>query len=91
MGKKCAHLDQVRSVQPNTPEGCGECLKAGSRWVQLRLCLSCGQVSCCDSSPGRHATCHYHATQHAVMRSFERGEDWGWCYADEVMLKPAPR
>ena len=91
MAKKCTHLDQVKSVQPRTPAGCEECLAARTRWVQLRLCLTCGHVGCCDSSPNRHATRHYHETQHAIMRSFERGQDWGWCYVDEMMLKPAPR
>jgi uncharacterized UBP type Zn finger protein len=90
MSTQCSHLAQVRHVEPRTPKGCEECLKSGSRWVHLRLCLACGHVGCCDSSPNTHATKHFHATQHPVIRSFERGEDWGWCYADQVMFEPAP-
>jgi len=78
-------------VQPRTPAGCEECLGARTRWVQLRLCLSCGHVGCCDSSPNKRATRHFQQSPHPVMRSFERGDDWGWCYVDEVMLEPAPR
>jgi len=87
----CSHLGQVRAVSPRTPNGCEECLKMHSGWVHLRLCLECGHVGCCDSSPNKHATKHYHETKHAVMRSFEPGEDWGWCYVDELMIEPAPR
>ncbi len=60
------------------------------RWVHLRLCLECGHVGCCDQSQGKHATKHFLQTQHAVMRSFESGEDWGWCFVDDVMIEPAP-
>ncbi|SRR5690606_11588224 len=81
----CTHLDRVREVVPSA-QGCEECLAAGMRWVHLRLCLECGHVGCCDSSPGQHATAHFHATGHPVMRSIERSERWGWCYVDEVML-----
>ena len=87
---KCAHLDQVRPVHPLTPNGCEECLKTGGWWVHLRLCLSCGHVGCCDSSPGTHATKHFHGSGHPIVKSLEPGEDWGWCYADQVMLEPAP-
>jgi uncharacterized UBP type Zn finger protein len=87
---KCTHLDQVHPVQPTTPQGCEECLKAGTQWVHLRLCLSCGHVGCCDSSPGRHASKHFRASGHPIASSLEPGEDWAWCYADEVMFEPAP-
>lgn len=90
MATQCTHLDQVRDVSPRTPEGCEECLRMGASWVHLRLCLECGHVGCCDSSPNRHATKHFHQTQHPIVRSFEPGEDWGWCYPDEVMFEPAP-
>jgi uncharacterized UBP type Zn finger protein len=90
MSKACTHLDEVRDVEPRTPDGCEECLKIGSRWVHLRLCLTCGHVGCCDSSPNKHATKHFHATQHPAIRSFEPDEDWGWCYVDELFLEPAP-
>jgi uncharacterized UBP type Zn finger protein len=79
----CTHLDEIADVSPSG-DGCVECLAAGGRWVHLRLCLSCGHVGCCDSSPGRHATAHFHADGHPVVQSYEPGEDWLWCYADEV-------
>ena len=81
----CTHRDRIREVQPNS-QGCEECMKSGDRWVQLRMCLSCGHVGCCDSSRNRHATGHFHATGHPVMRSIEPGENWKWCYVDRVML-----
>jgi uncharacterized UBP type Zn finger protein len=91
MAAKCKHLDQVQDVVPGTPNGCEECLATGGRWVHLRLCLTCGHVGCCDNSPGRHATAHYHGTEHPIIRSFEPHENWGWCYADESFFEPAPR
>lgn len=87
---QCSHLDQVRDVAPKTPDGCEECLKTGMGWVHLRMCSSCGHVGCCDQSQGKHATKHYHATQHPIMRSFQPGEDWGWCYVDDLFIEPAP-
>jgi uncharacterized UBP type Zn finger protein len=81
----CEHVSQVRDVSPDA-EGCSECLAAGSRWVHLRECLTCGHVACCDSSPNKHARKHWHATQHPIIRSFEPGEDWQWCYADDDYL-----
>jgi len=91
MTQRCKHLAQVRDVAAKTPEGCEECLQSGDGWVHLRLCLECGHVGCCDSSPNRHATKHFHKTKHPVMRSFEPGEDWGYCYVDEMTFEPAPR
>jgi hypothetical protein len=91
MTRQCTHLAQVRPVEPRTPEGCEECLAQGGSWVHLRLCLECGHVGCCDNSPGKHATKHFHRTTHPIIRSFEPGEDWGWCYVDELMFEPAPR
>ncbi len=90
MPARCTHLDQVRDVSPRTPGGCEECLKTGDWWVHLRLCLECGHVGCCDSSPNKHATKHFHQTHHPIVRSLEPGEDWGWCYVDEIELEPAP-
>jgi uncharacterized UBP type Zn finger protein len=81
----CRHLDQIREVSPRT-QGCEECLKSGDTWVQIRMCLTCGHVGCCDSSKNRHATRHYRATQHALMQSAEPGEKWRWCYVDEQMV-----
>jgi len=91
MATSCRHLDQIRDVMPSGP-GCVECVAAGKHdWVHLRWCQECGHVGCCDNSPGKHATKHYHDTQHPVMRSFQPDEDWGWCFVDEVMLEPAPK
>jgi len=81
----CTHLDQARPVKPNT-KGCEECLKTGQPWVALRMCLVCGHVGCCDSSPGRHATGHFRQTGHPVMKSVEPGQDWSWCYIDKAYL-----
>jgi hypothetical protein len=91
MSQTCQHLDQVRAVKPRTPDGCEECLKSGQSWVHLRLCLSCGHVGCCDNSQGKHATKHFHREKHPLIKSFEPGEDWGWCYPEELMIEPAPR
>jgi len=85
----CSHVQSLKPVHPGTPKGCEECLKMGSRWVHLRLCMNCGHVGCCDSSPNRHATKHFKATQHPIIRSFERGEDWGYCYVDDVEVDGA--
>jgi uncharacterized UBP type Zn finger protein len=84
----CTHLDQVRDVTPSA-RGCEDCLKTGDTWVHLRLCRSCGHVGCCDSSKNKHATKHFRASGHPIIRSFERGEDWGWCYVDEIFFEPA--
>jgi hypothetical protein len=81
----CKHLSQVNAVDGNS-DGCEECLAMGDSWVHLRLCMECGHVGCCDSSKNRHATKHFHGTNHPVIRSFEPGESWGWCFVDEVML-----
>jgi uncharacterized UBP type Zn finger protein len=77
----CTHLDQIRDVQP-AASGCVDCLKTGDRWFHLRLCLTCGYVGCCDNSKNKHATAHFHATGHPIMRSLERGETWRWCFID---------
>ncbi len=84
----CTHLDAPRAdVQPDTTEGCADCLREGSGWLHLRECLDCGHVACCDSSPRKHATAHFHATDHPVIRSFEPGEDWRWCYPDALFVE----
>lgn len=86
MAKECMHLDQIRDVTP-TAKGCEDCMKTKDEWLHLRMCLICGNVGCCDSSKNKHATKHFHATQHPLMKSFEPGEDWGWCYVDAVFLE----
>jgi uncharacterized UBP type Zn finger protein len=86
MRDTCEHLDQIQDVTPSA-EGCEDCLRAGGHWAHLRLCLTCGHVGCCDSSPNKHATKHYRATKHPMVRSFEPGEDWMWCYADELLIE----
>jgi hypothetical protein len=83
----CPHLLDTREAAPRTPQGCEECLASGARWVHLRLCRSCGHVGCCDSSVNKHATKHFRATGHPVIRSFEPGERWSWCYVDELVAK----
>jgi uncharacterized UBP type Zn finger protein len=85
MAKECTHLDQIRDVVPGT-KGCEECLQMGDRWVHLRLCLTCGHVGCCDASKNRHATKHYTKTAHPIIRSFEPGESWMWCYPDQLFM-----
>lgn len=84
----CAHISAATDHEPKTPEGCEECLTLGDEWVHLRLCLTCGRVGCCDDSPNKHATKHYHATKHAVIRSFEPGERWRYCYPDDLFIDP---
>ena len=86
MEEACPHVSRIADVTPSAL-GCEECLKIGSEWLHLRLCRSCGHVGCCDQSPNRHATAHFHATGHPVIRSQERGEHWSWCYLDEVVFR----
>jgi uncharacterized UBP type Zn finger protein len=87
MSSACAHLDAVETLElPEPLAGCEECLKTGDRWLHLRMCLTCGKVGCCDSSPNKHASAHYREVGHPLVRSAEPGEDWSWCYADEVTL-----
>ena len=86
MDTLCRHLEEAEAdVAPKTPAGCEECLQMGDRWVHLRLCLTCGHVGCCDSSKNKHATKHFHQTQHPVIKSFEPGEEWEYCYVDRQM------
>jgi len=87
MSTACTHLDAVEVLElPEPLEGCEECLKTGSRWLHLRMCHTCGKIGCCDSSPNKHASAHYREVGHPLVRSAEPGEDWSWCYADEVTL-----
>ena len=95
MTETCTHLDTVAQITPSS-EGCEDCIRIGGRWVHLRLCMHCGHVGCCDNSPNRHATAHWHEhADHPLIRSYEPAEDWWWCYADELFFEvdgapPAP-
>jgi uncharacterized UBP type Zn finger protein len=81
----CSHLDSVQVTDlPEPLLGCEACLKTGGRWMHLRMCTSCGKVGCCDNSPNRHATAHFHESGHPLIRSAEPEEDWIWCYIDEA-------
>ena len=85
---ECSHLDSVQYLElPDEVEGCEECLQLGTRWVHLRMCQTCGHIGCCDNSEGKHATAHYKAIGHPIIRSAQPGEDWSWCYVDELMLR----
>ena len=86
MSISCSHVRDLPDEVTPSASGCEDCLATGDRWLHLRLCLSCGHVGCCDSSNNKHATKHFHATGHPIIRSFERGEDWRWCYVDNDMI-----
>lgn len=82
----CTHLAEAGTVGPQSTEGCQDCLAAGHHdWVHLRLCLSCGRVGCCDSSPAKHASAHFRDAGHPVIESFQPGEEWRWCFVDEQL------
>lgn len=80
------HAPLIRPVRPRTPGMCEDCVAAGTRWVHLRMCRTCGKVGCCDSSPMRNARAHAFTQGHPVVRSLEPGENWSWCYLDEAYL-----
>ena len=90
MAFQCEHLSEIKKVKPSA-DGCEDCLKTGDSWVHLRLCETCGHVGCCDNSKNRHATKHFHTTSHPIIKSFEPGEDWGYCYVDEIFYETLPR
>jgi Zn-finger in ubiquitin-hydrolases and other protein len=84
----CTHLDHVHLRElPEEVAGCEDCLASGGQWVHLRICLECGHVGCCDSSPNRHASRHGRAHGHPIIRSIEPGEDWAWCFEDELAMR----
>jgi uncharacterized UBP type Zn finger protein len=84
----CTHLDAVEIPRPPSDvPGCEDCLRMGGRWVHLRMCATCGHIGCCDNSPNRHATAHHNDTGHPIITSAEPGEDWSWCYVDELMFR----
>ncbi len=84
---QCVHIDQVNPKIHGNRKGCEECEKIDSIWVHLRLCLKCRHVGCCDFSPNKHGTKHFEEIGHPVVKSYEPGEDWKWCYIDEIPLK----
>ena len=83
----CEHLENLLAVDPSTSEGCEDCLRTGSVWIHLRLCMGCGHVGCCDASPNRHATAHRLASGHPVVQSLEPGEDWAYCYVHKDVVE----
>jgi uncharacterized UBP type Zn finger protein len=86
----CTHLDHVQLTDlPAAVDGCEDCLASGGKWLHLRICLECGHVGCCDDSPNRHASAHAAADEHPIIRSLEPGEDWSWCYPDELLMRIA--
>ena len=86
MNSSCSHTNQIHKVHPSG-NGCKECLEMGDSWVHLRMCLTCGHVGCCDDSKNTHSKCHFHQTKRPIIQSFEPGEDWRWCYVDEMLLE----
>jgi uncharacterized UBP type Zn finger protein len=84
MAVACAHLNQIK-VTHTDKDYCEDCIKTGDSWLHLRLCLGCGHVACCDSSPNRHASAHFRRTRHPLMRSIEPGEGWLWCFVDQIV------
>jgi uncharacterized UBP type Zn finger protein len=83
----CTHLDHVQITRlPDAVDGCEECLAEGEPWLHLRICLECGHVGCCDDSPNRHATAHAKSSGHPIIRSLQPGEDWSWCFIDDIPL-----
>jgi hypothetical protein len=83
----CSHLDTIELTEPPAEvPGCEECLRAGGQWVHLRMCSTCGHIGCCDSSPNRHARAHAGSEGHPVVRSAEPGEEWSYCFVDDVMF-----
>jgi uncharacterized UBP type Zn finger protein len=87
MPASCSHLGSVTVRQlPESVDGCEDCLRDGGVWLHLRICLECGHVGCCDDSPGQHATHHAKDTEHAVIRSLQPGEDWSYCFPDDLMM-----
>jgi hypothetical protein len=83
----CTHLDSIEITKlPASVDGCADCLRAGGVWLHLRICLQCGHVGCCDDSPGRHASAHAASSAHPIIRSLEPGEDWSWCFIDQLAM-----
>jgi hypothetical protein len=87
MSDQCSHLGEIKVTRlPESVDGCEECLRDGTPWLHLRICLSCGHVGCCDSSPNQHGSRHFQETGHPLIRSLEPGEDWSWCFVDDLPM-----
>ncbi len=86
---ECTHIESaIRYVEvPLGSRRCQECVRQGTTWVSLRMCATCGHIGCCDGSPGRHATAHFRGTGHPIVKTAEPGEDWFWCYIDELAFR----
>lgn len=82
----CSHIKAIKKVITDKNRVCEECIKIQGNWVHLRTCQTCGKTLCCDASPHKHMTKHYHETQHPVIASAEKGERWLWCYPDEQFV-----
>jgi hypothetical protein len=85
MNEGCEHVDEIKNASPTGP-GCVECMANNGRWVHLRRCATCGHIGCCDSSPGRHSRKHAHSAHHPIIQSYEPGEDWLYCFVDDLMF-----
>ena len=88
--KDCGHVAELREVEPGSPDSCVKCLEMGDTWVNLRLCLTCGHVGCCDNSKNKHATAHHKETGHPIIQSYQPGEAWRYCYVDDQNVTDAP-
>ncbi len=89
MTAACKHLQEVKVTQSDK-DYCEDCVKIGGVWLHLRMCLTCGHVACCDSSPNKHASAHSRKSRHPLIRSVEPGEGWVWCYVDEIVAGELP-
>lgn len=85
------NLKEIKAIRPKMPDDCEECLKIGGDWVHRRLCETCGHVGCCNNSRNRHATKHFHSTNHPIIKLLERGEEWGYCYPDDLFYESLPQ
>lgn len=87
MGEVCQHISELESIRQPEELVCEECVQQGGNWVHLRTCQTCGVTLCCDSSPAKHMTKHFHRSGHPVVISAEPGEKWLWCYKDEAFVE----
>jgi uncharacterized UBP type Zn finger protein len=87
--ERCEHFGEIRETRANT-NGCADCMAIGAPWNELRICLTCGHVGCCEDSEHTHALKHFNQTGHPMIASFEPGETWGWCYIDRRYFDPMP-